>query len=144
MPKLDLHHVEVWKAHAPACRYSSRNLAAKAGVSRCHLTRCSQYLFHASPQKVYDTIRLLAAPDVIERELSVKVAAEKLGFKQQSQFSRDFKAFYGICPKRYLALPISKRVALKVRVHSRVRLTATLDMSLESGQRTEMSTTDTK
>ncbi len=74
MAKLDLNDVEVWKAYAPACQYSARILANKAEVSRSHMRHCAERLFHTSPQKVYDTIRMLSAPDVLERELSVKVA----------------------------------------------------------------------
>ncbi len=126
MPKLDLHNADVWKTCAPACGYSVRNLAERAAASRSHLTRCSQTLFHAPPQKVFDTIRLLAAPEILERELSVKVAAAKLKYKQQSQFSRDFKSFYGICPKRYLALSDAEKATLKMRFKPRIGVLASL------------------
>ncbi len=135
MRKLDLHNADVWKACAPACGYCARNLAARAAASRSHVTRCSQRLFHRPPQKVFDTIRLLAAPDVLVRELSVKIAAAKLAYKQASQFSRDFRAFYGVFPRQYLALSHSEKVVLKVRMQLRIGSMTSLAQTSEPVKR---------
>ncbi len=143
MAKLDLNDVEVWKTYAPGCQYSVRVLADKAKVSRSHMRRCAERLFHTTPQKVCDTIRMLAAPGVLECELSVKVATQKLRFKQQSQFSRIFKAFYGICPKQYLALPMPERLALKARVTSLFGLPTLLVGGEGEGENSKMNTTGT-
>ncbi|HWY74051.1 MAG TPA: helix-turn-helix domain-containing protein, partial [Verrucomicrobiae bacterium] len=98
---------------AALCGYSARQLAKLAQASRAHLGRCSQDLFGKSPQKLYDELRMRAAPEVLGRELSVKLAAGKLGFTQHSHFTREFKEFYRITPSKFLALPHNEREELK-------------------------------
>ncbi len=120
MLKLDLHKPEVWHSLAPACRYRAAELAKQAAASHTHLTRCSQSLFKTTPQKILDTLRLLAAPAVLERELSVKVTAERLGISQRSQLSRDFTRFYGVSPKAYLLLSKAEKVELEMRIKTQL------------------------
>jgi AraC-like DNA-binding protein len=110
MPKLDMHRPEIWRQLAPQCGYSARELAKRADASREHLERWSRHLFGTSPQKLFDELRMRAAPAVLEREQSVKAAAFALGFKQPSHFSRSFKAFFRISPRKYLCLPDEKKL----------------------------------
>jgi transcriptional regulator GlxA family with amidase domain len=44
-------------------------------------------------------VRLNTARDLIEHErMKVYIAADKVGYESTSQFSRDFKRFFGVSP----------------------------------------------
>jgi AraC-like DNA-binding protein len=83
---------------APRCRYSGRELASILGVSTRHLQRLFASRVQRCPQRLLKEERLLSAQQLLQTAASVKEVAYGLGFRQASQFSRDYKHHFGVRP----------------------------------------------
>ncbi len=81
---------------------SLRELAKVAGVSAEHLCRLfTRYTGHG-PLETYRLARLERAAGLLGNTvLSIKEIAERVGYGDQYQFSRSFKAVYGASPRKY-------------------------------------------
>jgi len=103
MAQADIHNRERWRQLVEQAGYRLGGLPKLAGVCRRHLQRYIRAAFGCSLRQWLDQERLEAAPEVLRKFRCVKIAADKLGFKQASHFSRKFKDYYGYCPMAYLA-----------------------------------------
>lgn len=73
--------------------------AAEFGISTAYACRLFRRFDAASPYQYLVRQRMSLAADLLTHErLKVKEAAVRLGFADQSQFSRTFKRVYGIAP----------------------------------------------
>lgn len=83
---------------APHCRYSGRELARLLGVSIRHLQRLFAARVQRCPQQLLKEERLRSAQQLLLTASSVKEVAYGLGFRQASQFSRDYRHHFGVRP----------------------------------------------
>jgi AraC-like DNA-binding protein len=91
------------KIHAePSRKWTVAELAARAGVSRSGLSGLFRQLLHVSPMAYLARWRLLLAARALRDEgLSVREAADRVGYEAQAAFSRAFKAHFGVAPATY-------------------------------------------
>ena len=76
-------------------------LAAQAGLSAASLNRVFKRYASDSPIQYLKKIRLnLARLHLIQAGASVQQAAYRVGYESPSQFSREFKRYFGYAPKR--------------------------------------------
>ena len=96
------------------CRYRLDDLCAAYGKSRRQVQRHFRATLGCTPLAFLREERLQAAYRLLRSSLSVQVVACRLGFRQESQFSRAFRARFGVSPSTVQALP---PVAGSERVH---------------------------
>lgn len=89
---------------AEHCRYRLDELAAACNLSRRQMQRFFHVWLACSPREFLREERLRAAHRLLQSATSVKEVAYALGFAQESQFSRDFKARFGVSPSALQAL----------------------------------------
>jgi AraC-like DNA-binding protein len=93
-------------------RLSLRDLAAAAGVSRCHLARRlsgmtgRSFLAHLHAMRVTESRRLLR-----ETMLSVKEVAAQVGYNDATQFCRQFRRLCACSPRAYRCVITGTRIA---------------------------------
>jgi AraC-like DNA-binding protein len=83
---------------AEHCGYRLDELAAACNMSRRHMQRSFRAWLACTPREFLREERLRAARRLLPSATSVKEVAYALGFPQESQFSRDFKARFGVSP----------------------------------------------
>jgi transcriptional regulator GlxA family with amidase domain len=83
---------------AQHCSYRLDELAAACNLSRRQMQRAFRAWLACTPRAFLQEERLQAAHGLLGSATSVKEVAYALGFAQESQFSRDFKARFGISP----------------------------------------------
>jgi AraC-like DNA-binding protein len=106
-----------------AMRYMEQHLHDKVGIEELvRIANMSRSAFHRafkevlgeSPLQYLKQMRLATARNRITYEgQSVRLAAESVGYESTSQFSREFKRYFGIPPSRAGELPYSNRVGLR-------------------------------
>ncbi len=114
MERAEIYDLQWWRAQAAAAGYHAGRLAKEIRVSRRQLQRYTQRFFGASPQDWLNQERLRLAGDLLKEHRSVKQVAFRLGFKQVSHFSREFKSHYGLCPVSYLEWNDRQQVLLSM------------------------------
>ena len=97
------YHLEEWRRLGALCLYDADLLAKRLRVSRRTLERTMREALGSSPQDWLKMERINASPDLLLKLRCAKVVAFRLGFKQLSQFSRDFKRRHGLSPRAFLA-----------------------------------------
>ncbi len=86
----------------PARAHSVEDLAALAGMSRSAFSAHFTQAFGQSPHGFLTENRLRQGAHFLKTtELPVKTIAGKIGYKSRSNFSRAFKAKYGVDPQAY-------------------------------------------
>jgi len=85
------------------CRYSARRLAQRIGVSQRKLQRLFRAELACTPGHWLRSQRMQAARVMLESSSTVKEVAYSLGFRNESQFCRDFKQAFGCSPATKLA-----------------------------------------
>jgi AraC-like DNA-binding protein len=95
------------------CSYRLDELAAACNMSRRQMQRSFRALLACTPREFLREERLRAAHRLLGSATSVKEVAYALGFQQESQFSRDFKARFGVSPSDLQALV--QRADVRVR-----------------------------
>src|SRR5882724_10124772 len=98
MARTAAHNLDQWLALARESSFQARALSKRLKVCPRQLQRYTQHLFGRSPQHWLNEQRLVLAADFLQKEGCVKTVAFKLGFKQVSHFSREFRRFYGVPP----------------------------------------------
>jgi AraC-like DNA-binding protein len=98
--------VETLGTLAAECNYNAHDLAKRMGLSHRQLQRSFQTTLQCSPRDWLREQRLQRARYLLGAAASVKQVAYALGFSQESQFCRDFKARFGFTPSK--ALPVGK------------------------------------
>ena len=82
--------------------YRAARLAKGLSIGRKQLERWTKTRFGQSPQQWLDEQQLGKAIELLKRRETIKEVANKLGFKQFSHFSRKFKSYHGIPPRRFV------------------------------------------
>jgi AraC-like DNA-binding protein len=86
----------------PARDWTVAELAARAGVSRSSLSALFRQMLGVPPMAYLARWRLLLAARVLRDEgLSVRDAADRVGYEAQAAFSRAFKRQFGVAPAAY-------------------------------------------
>jgi AraC-like DNA-binding protein len=83
---------------ASGCQYDSRLLAQQLGITQRHLQRLFKAQLQCSPQRWLREQRMRRAREMLRTADSVKEVAHELGFSSHSQFSRDYKSWFGQQP----------------------------------------------
>lgn len=88
------------RMHAEYARYLNvKDLAAAAGMSASTFHQTFKIVTSTSPLQYLKTIRLHKARLLMAYEgVRAGVAAERVGYESASQFSREFKRLFGVCP----------------------------------------------
>jgi AraC-like DNA-binding protein len=91
------------KLHAsPAHEWTVAELAAQAHVSRSSLAALFRRLVGVSPMAYLGRWRLLLAARILRDEgLSIREAADRVGYEADAAFSRAFKRQFGVAPGTY-------------------------------------------
>jgi transcriptional regulator GlxA family with amidase domain len=97
---LNLKRIQNWAELAQGAKWSAAALAKQCGVSVRILHR---HFIKQTKQNTKTWLaeqRQLHAQEMLRNGFSIKQVAYHLGYKQQSNFSRKYKEFWGICPSR--------------------------------------------
>jgi AraC-like DNA-binding protein len=104
-----LNKIIDWERRAQAANYSVKALAILCGVSRQHLGRFFRETRGVAVHEWINEHRLRMALVFLFQGRSVKETAHLLAYTQVSNFSRDFRLFYGVPPGEFhlLSHPMS-------------------------------------
>lgn len=83
--------------------FSAARMAEAAGVSVAHLRRLCREQFGQSFGVWLKNERMAAARHLLAETGSVKVTVDILGYRQRTQFSREFRQAHGITPTAWAA-----------------------------------------
>jgi two-component system response regulator YesN len=93
-----LEQIKNWPTRAEQAGWSIATLAKTCGVSTDTLRRYFQKQSGKTTQAWLDEQRQQRAIELLNQGFSIKETACYLGYKQQTNFTRKFKKFWGICP----------------------------------------------
>jgi AraC family transcriptional regulator len=96
-----LFELQDWAALSEEAGYSAVKLAQLCNVSRRHLQREFRRKVGCGPQEWLDARRMLVATGMLMQGESVKEVAYKLGFKQPTHFSRNFRLCHQVSPSKF-------------------------------------------
>jgi AraC-like DNA-binding protein len=102
MTRISIYMLEQWQKNASKSAYQAKAMAAFMGISPRQLERWMALVFHCRPHDWLHEQRFLKAAVQLKGGLPVKNVASELGFKQASNFSREFKRVYGRSPSAFL------------------------------------------
>lgn len=97
-----LDYVVNWLTVASKAGFQARLVAASCNVSLRQLERYCRNAFQLPPQEWLNQMRLDQAVVLLDKGLSVKETAHRLGFKQSSHFCRMFKQKYRATPRHFV------------------------------------------
>lgn len=81
--------------------YSLADLASEMAMSQTSLYRYFKKLTSEAPLTYIKNIRLQKAREMIlEKDASIKEVSKNVGYKSVSQFSREFRRYFGVPPKQ--------------------------------------------
>jgi len=84
---------------------TTSELAAEAGLSRAHYSRCFSRITSISPNRFLLEQRVRRACNLLrQRDWTIATVAEKVGYSDVYFFSRQFKRLVGQTPSQYRAL----------------------------------------
>ncbi|MFT5492571.1 MAG: AraC-like DNA-binding protein [Limisphaerales bacterium] len=90
-----------WLRLARQADFRPGTLAELYGVTLRQMERYFQDDFGCSPGEWLQEQRMVAARQLLMESNSVSSVAKKLGFKQVSHFSREFKRYYNVTPSLF-------------------------------------------
>jgi AraC-like DNA-binding protein len=90
--------IKNWPELARGAKWSATTLAKRCGISRATLRRYFLQRFGKTPKVWLAGQRQGQAKQLLAVGASVKEIAASLGYKQQTNFTRQFKAHHGFCP----------------------------------------------
>jgi AraC-like DNA-binding protein len=108
---------------APTCGFAARQLATRLGISRRQLERLFNTQLASTPDSWLREERLQCARRMLLSVPRVKTVAYALGFRQPSQFARDFKARFGVTPSSFIK-PEHERIDADVTAQAPTRSSA--------------------
>jgi AraC-like DNA-binding protein len=98
---LKLNNIQNWHELAREANWSAATLAKLCGVSHETLRRHFIQQKGKTPGVWLAEQRQYKAMELLRQTLSVKETAACLGYKQQTNFTRKFKGFFGVCPSQW-------------------------------------------
>jgi AraC-like DNA-binding protein len=99
-----------WVALARSASFRKIELARLCDISIRQLEREFHQEIGRTPQDWLNEQRAIASRHLLLEGTDRKQILKKLGFKQQSQFSRDFKKYNGISPSAFMMLHLTFKV----------------------------------
>ena len=93
--------LENWNILASKACYRPRKLAELCGVSLRQLQRRFRDEMGISPQAWLSQRRIEVAGEMLLTAQSIKEVSHRVGFKQPSHFSREFKRWFGKTPSDF-------------------------------------------
>ena len=91
-----------WPALAKEAGYRPKKLAKRAGVCLRQLERWVRLKKNMTPREFCTLLRLTeAAAELPTSHKSMKELAAAYAYTQATNFSRDFRKFYGVTPRGY-------------------------------------------
>ena len=98
MNKAPLTHINQWPKLAQEAKWSASALAKMCGFSKDTLRRYFLKQTNKTPRVWLAEQRQHQAIELLRDGSTVKETATCLGYKQQTNFTRAFKEFWGVCP----------------------------------------------
>lgn len=98
MSKSRLKHIQNWPELARKVKWSAAALAKHCGVSGDTLRRHFIKHMGEKPKIWLAEQRQQHAVELLRNGSSIKEAAACVGYKQQTNFTRKFKEYWGACP----------------------------------------------
>lgn len=90
--------------------WTVKEIANRAFLSEEQLNRVCKSLYASSPQKKLIALRMQKAADLLHnKEWSITMIAQRLGYKDPYNFTHRFKAYYGCSPRDYRKIINQKR-----------------------------------
>jgi AraC-like DNA-binding protein len=96
--KANLDDIQDWLLLAQRANWSAVNLAKQCGVCKRTLERYFLKQMGKSPKVWLAEQRQFQALKVIQEGYSIKESSQLIGYEHPSQFSREFRKFWGYCP----------------------------------------------
>ncbi len=106
MNKSPLKDIKNWPELAHEVKWSATTLAKRFGVSGETLRKHFLKQFGQTPKSWLATERHRQALKLLSDGSSIKQTASSLGYKQQTNFTRQFKGRFGICPSLQIAVEV--------------------------------------
>jgi AraC-like DNA-binding protein len=105
-----LNWIMDWKGLAGASRFCVKELSRQCGISVRQLERYFDQRMNQSPARWLSQLRQEQALRIIASGATMKEAANSLGYKHATHFSRAFKRHHGVPPTRARSLTSKKRL----------------------------------
>ena len=86
---------------ARSCRYRIDMLCEELDVSPRHFRRLFSKAFGVCPKSWLKSERMVFARNLLRGSLTIKEVSKRLGFNDQKDFYREFRACYGISPTEF-------------------------------------------
>jgi AraC-like DNA-binding protein len=96
-----LQRIQSWPRLAHEAGYSVKTLADRSGVSVRTLELFFSSAKRESPRRCLKRLRMERAIELLRDGSNVNETADLLGYHDRSHFSREFKRFYGVSPRRF-------------------------------------------
>jgi AraC-like DNA-binding protein len=106
-----LDWINDWELRAQDCGYSASKLAQSAGVTLRLLEIFFQERFGMTPHVWMVRVRMIQAMGLLRVGKPVRIVSGKVGYKQVSHFSREFKRYFGVSPVRYVITHVKNATA---------------------------------
>jgi AraC-like DNA-binding protein len=101
MSRLDRITEAQWQKLALDAKGSVAALSKRCGVSARQLERHLRKQKGVTPLKWLNELRLGHAPKLLTDGLTVKEAAERLGYEDASHFAKAFRRYHGVPPSKF-------------------------------------------
>ena len=106
--KSRLDSVRDWERRARISGYSASKMARRLGVSLRFLETFFAERFGVPPHYWMVRVRMTRAAGLLNKGTPAKIVSIKIGYKQLSHFSREFKRYFGKPPRDYVDIKPSK------------------------------------
>jgi AraC-like DNA-binding protein len=103
-----------WAALAKPAGYSAQILAQMQGVSLRQLERIFLKNYGVLPHPWLRRLRMQRAMQLLNENRPIALLAEELCYKYPEHFARDFKAYFGVSPRKYRAGLLPHSAAISV------------------------------
>ena len=100
MNNFRLKHIQNWPELSRRAKWSTAALAKQCGVWRDTLRRHFLQHFGKTPRLWLAELRQHKAIELLRDGSTIKETAMCLGYKQQTNFTRQFKEFWRHCPSQ--------------------------------------------
>jgi AraC-like DNA-binding protein len=97
-----LNSIQNWPERARQANWSVSKLAKLCGISRDTMRRHFLQHFGKTPKVWLAEQRQQQAIELLRNGSTIKETSACLGYKQQTNFTRQFKGYHGTCPSQPL------------------------------------------